>query len=446
MKPTLLASVVLAALGSTAHAGPTFHPSGSNLTYGVNSVSQSVITSINNPAAGAIALQNGDTRFRMGLVTIGAGVEFGDIDNFEDDLDRLIDKIDTLTQQEALDIFNNVPGNLLDQFNDKLPGISQDGYMIVSAGGHLPIMPLLIASDMLGGAITLDASAGANARVGVLDDALDYDNNGTPTDFTDDSIAGEQSSMYVQGGVVAELALGYSTSVLSGAAGDLYVGGKLKYLSAELGRNNARLDDPTVIDTSSVLDDFDNNTVESSALTADIGLVWAADHYQLGATLLNVTSPSFEYPSDDTFTSLPNCDLRTSMDSDGAIARCKAALEDTEYNLDAQLRLEAALYSASRSWLITSAYDTSETETPSGDKQQWAVVALGFAPESWIIPGVRVGYRQNMAGSELSYATFGVTLFKALSIDLAYGLQSTKIDGSTAPRGAAANVAFELRF
>ncbi len=445
MKRAILAGMILAVLG-TAHAAPAFHPSGSNLTYGANSVSQSVITSTNNPAAGAIALKDGDTRFRMGLVTIGAGVEFGDVDNFEDDLDQLIDKIDALTVQEAMDIYNDVPGNLLEQFNAKLPGISEDGYMVMGAGGHLPIMPLLIASDMLGGAILLDANAGAHARVGVLDDQLTYDDNATVGDFSDDSIGGRESSMYVQGGVVAELALGYSTNVLSSAAGDLYVGGKLKYLSVELGRNNARLDDPTVIDTSSVLDDFDNNTMESSALTADIGVVWTAEHYQLGATLLNVTSPSFEYPSASTFTSAPNCALRTSMDSNGAIARCQAALGDSEYNLDAQLRLEAALHSASRSWLITAAYDTDAAETPSGDEQQWAVIALGFAPESWIIPGLRVGYRQNMAGSELSYATFGLTLFKGLNLDLAYGLESTQIDGSDTPRAMAANVAFEVRF
>lgn len=435
MKRTLLAGLVLAALGSTAHAAQTFHPSGSNLTYGVNSVSQSVITSTNNPAAGAIALKDDDTRFRMGLITVGAGYEVGDVGDFVDTLDRLIDKVDNLT-------IGDDPVALAAEFNAILPDASENGYMTTAVAGHLPLMPLLIASDWFGGAISLDISAGAQVKAGVLDDTITVTDPDAslPTLTGDEALDSGETSLFVNGGVISELSVGYSTNLMQTESGGLFLGAKLKYLNAELGRDNVKLDGAVDVDTA--LQDFDQNTVTSSAVTADLGVIWATDHYQLGATLLNVTSPSFKYPGALTFTSAPNCASRISA----AIARCTAALEDAEYKLDAQLRLEAALYSASRSWLITGAYDTAETETPAGDKQQWAVIALGFAPESWIIPGLRVGYRQNMAGSELSYATFGLTLFKGLNLDLAYGLDSTKIDGEDMPRAVAANVAFEVRF
>lgn len=441
MKRILIAAA--ACLPVLAQAQPTFHPSGANLTYGVNSVSQSAITSANNPAAGALALKKGDTRFRMGLITAGVGYEVGDVDNFVDDLDLIIDKVDTMTPQEAQAVANNDPGNLLEQFNNILPTASQDGYFNTTVGGHVPLTPLLVAADFLGGALSLDASVGMQARVGVLDDAVIYFDGGTPVDYTDDDLDAGDTSLYVKGALVTELALGYSRQLIKNSDGGLYAGVRAKWLSVELGRDNILVDSPATEDLDTALEDFDENTVESSAGTLDLGLIWASTHYQAGLTVMNATSPSFDFPDSSTFTDAPNCGARATL---AAQNRCTEALGDTTYKMDAQMRLEGALHSESRSWLVTLAYDVNAVENPVGDDQQWMVAAVAFQPESWIIPAIRAGYRKNMAGTELSYATFGLSLFKGLNLDVAYGLESTEVDGSETPRGAMANLALELRF
>ncbi|KPJ91643.1 MAG: hypothetical protein AMJ55_11335, partial [Gammaproteobacteria bacterium SG8_15] len=81
-------------------------------------------------------------------------------------------------------------------------------------------------------------------------------------------------------------------------------------------------------------------------------------------------------------------------------------------------------------WVFGAAYDVNEVKGPTGDEYQWATASAAFITKSWIVPGIRLGYRVNQAGSELSYLTGGITLFKYLNIDGAYGLEEVVIDGS----------------
>lgn len=55
-----------------------------------------------------------------------------------------------------------------------------------------------------------------------------------------------------------------------------------------------------------------------------------------------------------------------------------------------------------------------------------------------------MGYRKNLAGEELSFLTSGVTLFKALNLDLAYSLDSA--DGDSVPRAVMFNLGLEVTF
>lgn len=447
MKRLLIAATVGAVCASSAQADPSFHPSGANLTYGVNSVSQSAITSNNNPAAGALALQqSNDTRFRMGIFAIGIGFEFGDVNNFVDDLDLLIDKSDSLTIAEAEELATAVDPStvgVLGELNEVVPGLGENGYVETTVAGHL-LTPLLIASDALGGAVSFDINAGSNIRAAFLDDVINYDQGATPynpadlTSLADDSLSAQQSRIYAKGGGVAEFALGYSRSVMVSDAGALYAGVKAKYMAASLAQTSSLVEGADDVDT--VVEDMDEYAKDTSNITADIGVLWVSKNYQVGATLMNVTSPSFEY---GTSGAAVNCALYTSPAQQ---ERCDETIGDDEYTLDASVRLEGALHSESRNWLITAAFDTSETETPSGGLQQWAVISGAYAPESWIIPAVRLGMRKNMAGSELSYGTFGLSLFKGLTLDLAVALESTEVDGDELPRGFMANLGFEMRF
>jgi hypothetical protein len=81
-----------------------------------------------------------------------------------------------------------------------------------------------------------------------------------------------------------------------------------------------------------------------------------------------------------------------------------------------------------------------------GDDYQWASVGAGFASDSWWLPGARVGVRKNLAGTELTYITAGITVFNIVNLDLAATTQTVQVNGRTLPRGAIANIGINVLF
>jgi hypothetical protein len=79
-----------------------------------------------------------------------------------------------------------------------------------------------------------------------------------------------------------------------------------------------------------------------------------------------------------------------------------------------------------------------------GDRFQWLTLSGSFMTDSWWIPSARIGYRQNLAGTELGYVSVGATLFKYVNIDIASALDSVKIDGDTLPQGLMGSIGFEI--
>jgi hypothetical protein len=67
-------------------------------------------------------------------------------------------------------------------------------------------------------------------------------------------------------------------------------------------------------------------------------------------------------------------------------------------------------------------------------------------PNWRVVPGVRVGYRENLAGQQLSQVTFGTTLFGFFNFDVLYGLDKIDVDDSSVPRSLALNIGFEQKF
>ena len=90
--------------------------------------------------------------------------------------------------------------------------------------------------------------------------------------------------------------------------------------------------------------------------------------------------------------------------------------------------------------------DTNAVPDPVGDDFQWLSVSGGYATDSWWIPGIRVGYRKNLAGTELSYLGAGVTVFKFVNIDVASALDTVSISGKTLPQGLMASIGFQVNF
>ena len=78
------------------------------------------------------------------------------------------------------------------------------------------------------------------------------------------------------------------------------------------------------------------------------------------------------------------------------------------------------------------------------DEFQWLTLSGGFDTGSRWFPNFRLGYRQNLAGTEKSYASLGMTMFKYVNLDIASALDSTKIDGRKLPESLMFSLGFQV--
>ncbi|VAW83743.1 hypothetical protein MNBD_GAMMA18-80, partial [hydrothermal vent metagenome] len=391
MNRFMLAATALIPL--VAQAQPVFHPSGMNLTYGMNSNVPSVIGITSNPAAAAATStrKRNSTTTAIGVISsTGISTELGQIDNFSQQVDDLTSQLDqaSITPQQGQQI--------IDDFDGFLSLAEKEGYLIVNTTAHLPIMPLMINSEKLGGAITIDANAGIQAYMGVLAAPLIY--NPTTQEIETDS------AFYVKGAAVLEASIGYSRKVWSNQKGNLFAGVTGKYYQVGLSKSVIPLVDDTNNDIGDTLvDEFDQNQNTTDGIGIDLGILWVGNSYSLGATLINANSPTFDYGEIGN-----DCQLLSgsAQDNCNAAALHSSKINPTEtYTMDAQMRMEASLHSKNKHWQINASYDGNAVHNPVNNEMQWMNIAVGYAPDNWI-PGVRVGYRENLVGSQLSMATF----------------------------------------
>jgi hypothetical protein len=458
----LLSAAVIAAFCSQATATPVYHPPGPNVTYGSVSNGQTLLADINNPAAGALApLKEGD-KVRFGVLSsIGMGVEYGEIDNLFDDLDAIAADFDIGNAFSSIENINTAAAvtevdNRINDINDLLSNIENDGYGKIFFSGHIPLMPMIIASDTLGGSLTFDMNFSGIARVGAIADTVAFDLAGAET-FINNNLGGanqatfgdvvvningnsvtygltNDSVVHLKAAGVLEAGFGYSRNVLSANSGNLLAGIRGKYYQVTLYQDVEKVEDET--DTENLFEDFDykDGTTDTN-FGIDLGLLWAGDHYRVGATYTNVNEPEFEYNA---------IDLANKNINDQRIIDLLS--QQLVYTMESQLTVEAALHTKNQKWVFGAAYDVNEVKGPTGDEYQWATASAAFITKSWIVPGIRIGYRANQAGSELSYITGGITLFKYLNLDGAYGLEDVVIDGSTLPRSFMFNMGLEMSF
>jgi hypothetical protein len=71
-------------------------------------------------------------------------------------------------------------------------------------------------------------------------------------------------------------------------------------------------------------------------------------------------------------------------------------------------------------------------------------LSAGFTTDSWWLPGVRIGYRQNVAGTEMKYIGIGLTAFKIVNIDISSTLDTVSIDGTKLPQGLMGSIGFQI--
>jgi len=441
----LLTVAIATSLTSIAYATPVYHPLGPNLTYGDISNGQTIMSNITNPAAGAAVLKNSGNQYRFGILSsLGAGVEYGSIDNMYDVIDAQVNNfydinIDVITTPADLAQTASEIGVAIDSLNATLTAIEKDGFGKAYVSMHVPLMPIVVSADWLGGSLVFDANFSLASRAEILHTDIRFDSTNISSTTDDINYTVGQSSfsvdnddtLLVRAAATAELALGYSRLMLSAQNGDLYGGVRGKFYRVGLTQLNVRMGD--VENSEDLFDDIgDEDFTDDTGFGLDIGLLWKAQHYRAGATLTNINEPEFKYNNID----------NTGYNTSGPIFL--RLQKQGSYVMETQLKLEGALFSQNQNWVLGVGFDANAANDPFGDDYQWATVSAAYASPGWIIPAVRAGYRANLAGSELSYLTFGATLFKVFNLDVAYGLDEVDVDGDTLPRSAIINLGVEI--
>ena len=451
-----------------SYATPIYHPAGPNLTYGAISNGQTIISDITNPAAGASVFTKDTGQFRMGVLSsIGGGYEIGDVANLVTEVDNTIDTFtnpltdtdpripaidNTLTLQQNIDNVLAAVNTIVSDTNNLMSALQTDGYFKAFFSGHVPLMPIVITSKSLNGSFVVDINASVVGLAEFLSDPLnpfvqsDIDAavttafaGGSPVSLGD--LFSSDSAVIVKGATMTEISLGYSRSIMKETGGELFAGLRGNYFDIAFTRTAQRIDSSANQDLNTI---FDNNSdsaeTDSSGLGIDLGLLWVSEHYRAGATLKNINKPSFDFGAIDT-TGFTDPLILTELQATNT------------YEMDPHLRLEGAIFSASQNWVFGVGLDANAIEDAVGQEYQWASASAAYATDSWIIPGIRLGYRSNLAGTELSYTTVGLTLFKSFNLDFALANEKINIEANdltsqdgNIERSMIVNLGFELTF
>lgn len=442
-KPVLPAVKPLALMGLVActsgvMASNQVHAPGPVMTYGKTTHHSTILSIANNPASGHALLSQGE-KHRMGYFSsLGVDVEVGEVDNFLDDVDELIDELDkdNLTINEA----NAVKA----KFDALLPKMGEDAQVTLGLGVHVPFMPFAVKSDTLGGVLSFDLKAQGLFDIRFLDAPLEIQTVGGNSTLETDS------SMYVKGGTMLTGSLGYSREVWYPSFVEdsiLYAGVQANIYKVSLNKQVlalSNIEDDEVSDA--IQDEFEENTVDTTQLGIDFGLLWAMPNAQVGVTFANINEPEFDYGAIGT-----NC---ASIADPIRQSNCFVAQNRFSGEIDlnetavmnAQTTVEGALFTQDKQWVFSGAADLNSVYDLVGRETQYLSAAASYFPNSYIIPSLRLGLSKNMAGSKLTTVGFGTTLFGVMNIDLSASLDTVEIDGTKAPRHFGFNIGFEEKF
>ncbi|MFT5083164.1 MAG: hypothetical protein ACI9Y1_001204 [Lentisphaeria bacterium] len=412
--------------------------SGSALTTGPSSSHYSLYAGSSNPAMGSLLISEDDSSRITYLPSVSFGFEIGEVDNFADDLDELIELLDdpgSITEPQ---------GDVLDRFNLILEEMGEAGYIKNTVAVNAPLFPMYIRSERFGGYFGADISAGLDTAVRILD-----------AELRADPIQGFQTntSIYLKSGINTTFGLSYSRDVWSrkeagGRENTLYAGAKFKVINMDLSKQVIWLESLDGKDVGDVIsDEYDTNLNSSTGIALDIGFVWDADWYRAGLTLENINSPSFSYGAvgvDCVSRGEDNpersaCDVAQFFIAQG---RIKAGESHTMHAL---VQVDGLVQVTDR-WHVSSTLDLAEYDDVVGFSNQWFHLATSYESRGFWLPSARVGYHTNLAGTKLSSMNFGLTFFKVLSLDVEWGLESIEVDGSTAPQLFGFAIGFEEKF
>lgn len=441
--------IVFCLLNSTAFGAMyPYQSTGSSTVLGGYSNRHSLISSSGNPASSYLMMT--DNKFRTGFISpVGVALEGGGISDLNSNIDSLVSAINNTNfvgdfnvsslatdaaassdpDQYIADAIstevNDIDSSISD-VNSIVSDVADTTYVKLSTVFQAPFTPIIYKTDN-SQVFTLDTSASLVGRVGILADditisglddlkAVTSVSELSSLDTSNFGNVSTDTSVYIKTAFGYRLGLGYSGMFYSSSNAALIVGGRLNYHELSLKRNLTVLlnDDPDL----SFDDLLDTGDSMEQGLSLDVGAILVGRNYQIGASVANLNEPSFDYEVLGDCTGLSGSDLTSCNAAVGFSNDGSLSLE--EYVMEAQLTLDAALQSSDQKFSVAVSYDVNAIKDPLGDEYQWTTASLAYFSDSNFIPGIRVGFRNNIVGSELSYITAGVTLSKRLDIDIAY--------------------------
>ena len=480
--PWLAAASLLAV--APALAGPPYQPPGSNLTLGDVTHGQRVQSASTNPAAGAVdTARDGGRPARGTVLSASGGIEYGNVDEIFELYNAIAGGYTPSPPDSGVDLPTQLPeqpggidlGELWDRLDpDTQAAIDAIASEVVTQAALLSLIategyarawvaadvPILIGRPFAGGSWTAGINwSGASKAFGFAEPIgfdreeararLDEWLNTLPelrpivvplsgsvqidVEPTTNQVLlrlQNDSSLIAKAAQTTDLSLGYSRPAWSSDHGTLYLGVEGHVYLQRLSRYSARFGDIT--DSEELFDEIRNADFRNDdGVGFDLGALWVGENYQLGAQVVNVNEPTFEFPE-------VNLEPYSSQTVIDFIRR------DQFYTMDRQLKLEGSVFGKQRRWSLHAGYDVDPVTDVLGDRYQWATLAAGYRSDSAWIPSARFGVRKNLAGSELTYLSAGLTAFKFLNFDVSSSLNSVRIDGQDLPQGLMLSLGFNI--
>ena len=426
-----------------------YQPIGSSIVLGNYGNRHALSTASGNPASSYLMANLQGFRVNF-LGPLAIGIEGGGVNDINDRVDELeaifdedftssidVEAIKTEAQSASdpdafvvakIDEVLADINSSLDSADTVVSDIGQTTYAKFSTTVQGPFLPIIYKTRRRG-VFTLDASASLVGRADVLADNLTLTGvdeleavtsaSELDTVNVDDADVESDTSVYMKRASDYHFSVGYSEMVSRSETSALIVGGRLNFHRLALDQKLTVL---TEDEDSSVSysDFFLSRDSVSSGVSLDLGLILAARNFQLGASIANVNEPEFDYKG-----LVSDCTGLIGADK----TSCEAALRfagkgvfslNETYKMEAQMTVDAAIKSKDQHFSLAGSYDVNAIADPLGDEYQWATVSLSYFSDNWILPGMRIGYRKNLVGSELNYYTAGLTFYRRLDVDVAY--------------------------
>ncbi len=437
MKNRLLSGVLLTVMASSpALAQYATNQIGQANTRGKLAAASDFSSVRSNPASAAWMVP-AETTFDYNIFgPIGAGYEVGEIDSLLDELDELIDILeqDNLSAQDALDA--------KERFDPFLVNAAIDGRIKTFGYASIPVFPMFMRVN---GHHTIyaDLHVGGSLRATVIDDEIDI------VGFNETFAINTDAAVYVKSMGLVSFGLGYASQIWEYQDASIFAGAKANINRFSLAKNIislAGLEDGEDIGDA-IEDDYENNANSSVNIGLDIGVEWVGPRYQLGLTITDINEPDYDYGSlISDCGGLSGISLDNCIVTQNAISAGRLNGEET-YTANAQATLSGGYrMGIEYGILLGGSFDINEKNDPIGDPYQWwHLSATTFFNNFWV-PELRLGYSQNMAGSELGYYSFGLTFFERASLDISWSDEKVEIDDSEAPRSAMLSFSIQSKF